>query len=557
MKKNIKLFLTSILITLLMMGCYKDKGNYEYQDPNVVNIAVDLDQVDRNVFITADSIDLNQNDSLKVKLKLSQTIGTASGFDYQWMVTQAEASIGNPGQFVIGNTEELKTKITLGPNLYRLVVQLKDKKTGVSLYKHFAMNVSAAPWGNEGWLILQEEAASNASDLSVITTRDGAQKGKVYHNVYSAFNQHKLPKGTYKVNVVNYATPMRIQKVSFFYPNGGLEVRSTDFADSAKAENWYVAKPGIINFQLNSAAGVAAGGWEYLINNHQISYRQVSAVSIKLPPLYFNPPFFGSFSLSPFVINSSNSDGYFTLYDQANHCFLMLRADNGTFVPSLPDVPNKHFANYTGTAANLHPTTGSGFDLNNMKHNLIYAENVEPLSTSNGYWNTFFRNNNSDSTYLVQFPRGIAYLNNFKTGRYFLKESSCPGINTASLFACPTYLPLPGGAFYYVNKNSVYTCKVNTLSGSSAAPGLTFPAGTLIKVMKIFKSGYVPASFPSTEGKVLVIATDESASGGGHKVYFFNLNSTGDIIGSAANPADLYTGFEKITDVAFKKALGR
>ncbi|WP_222536871.1 PKD-like family lipoprotein [Pedobacter polysacchareus] len=557
MKKTTITFLTAMIAAVFLLGCAKDKGNYKYQELNIPKISADLEYVDRNVFITTDSIDLNQNDSLKVKLKLSQTIGTANDFDYQWLITQYVASNPNPPAYHIGNGPELRTKIILPPNLYRLVVQLKDKNTGVSHFKHFALNVSAAPWGNEGWVVLQEQAIDGTADISVITTRDGAVKGKVYDNVYSLFNHHKLPKGTFKVNVINHATATRAQKVSFFYPNGGQEVRNTDFADSAKAENWFFVAPNAMNFQLNGSAGGSASGWEYLINNNQFSYRQVSATSLKNPPIYFNPPFLGSFTLSPFVINSANSDSYFTLYDKANRCFFLFRVETGAFVPLLPDVPNQHFVKYTGTAADLHPTTGSGFDLNNMKHNLIYAENAQPMTSSNGYWDCFFRNDTRDSTFLIQFQRSTVYTNNFKTGRYFLKEANCPGINSATLFAIPTFLPLPGGAFYYVNKNTIYTCNVKNLASSTAKLGLTFPAGTEIKVMKTFNSGYAAANIPSTEGKVLMVATDESASGGGHKVYFFNLNSTGDITGSPANPADLYTGFEKITDVVFKKALGR
>jgi hypothetical protein len=52
---------------------------------------------------------------------------------------------------------------------------------------------------------------------------------------------------------------------------------------------------------------------------------------------------------------------------------------------------------------------------------------------------------------------------------------------------------------------------------------------------------------------VLVVATDETASGGWHKVYFFNLSATGEI---NSTPSNVYTGFDKIVDIAFKKGLG-
>jgi len=48
------------------------------------------------------------------------------------------------------------------------------------------------------------------------------------------------------------------------------------------------------------------------------------------------------------------------------------------------------------------------------------------------------------------------------------------------------------------------------------------------------------------------VATDETSSGGGHKVYFFNLSATGTITSPAAN---IYTGFDKITDIVFKKGV--
>ena len=90
-----------------------------------------------------------------------------------------------------------------------------------------------------------------------------------------------------------------------------------------------------------------------------------------------------------------------------------------------------------------------------------------------------------------------------------------------------------------------------SLAASTAQIGYSFPAGTVIRSMKVFKSGYVTA--PVTESKVLVVATDETASGGGHKVYFLNISAAGDI---NATPAAVYTGFDKIVDISFKKGLG-
>ncbi|UKJ09276.1 PKD-like family lipoprotein [Solitalea lacus] len=552
MKKVLGVFLTAIVASLGFTSCYKDIGGYDYNEINSLKISTDMTGADPNIFITADSIDLHQNDSLKVKLKIEQSSGAAENFSYQWLLTQYDQSSGNPSKNLLDSSATLKTKITLAPNLYKLVAKVTDKSTGVSYYKHFALNVSTADWGGEGWVVLQSEP--DGSDISVITTRDGSVKGKVYHDIYSIVNGHKLPVGTYKANVINYGTTLRAQKISFFYPNGALQVRNTDFADSTKGEYWFAVNPGAANFQVNGSAGGSSAGWEYTIVNDQIAYRQfASAAHLINAPLFF-PPYAG-LSVSPYVINAAASDQYYTLYDKANRGFVIFNASTSSFV----NIPA-----YAAAATNLNPTTGQGFDMKNMADNMIYAENAQPLTTAGTNWNCFFRNDAGTKTYLVQFPRGISYANNFTTGRFQLTEANCPGINTATQFACPTYLTMPKGVFYYVNGNKVYTCKVNTVATSTARAdvgGLIFPTGTVIKAMKIFNSGYTAANITALnvpEGKVLVVATDETASGGGNNVYFFNLNpTTGDILGSPTSPADVYRGFNTIKDIVFKKGLGR
>ncbi|HEX6181577.1 MAG TPA: PKD-like family lipoprotein [Chitinophagaceae bacterium] len=536
-----------VLAAVVLFACSKDLGNYDYDPANVITVTTDMANVDPQVVINNDSIVVKQNDSLKLNILLSQT-KPSSDLSFEWLITQNIAQVANPTQHVVGNTQNLRTKILLSPNLYKLVVRVTDKATGVSFYKFYSLNVNTAPWGGEGWVVLQDQASQ--SDISVITTRDGAVRGTIYSNVYSLTNGSKLPGGTNKVNVINYATALRSQKVSFLYPGGGLQVRSTDFADSSVHTSWFLVTPSSFNMQLNAQANT--GQYEYLINNNQLYYRRVNAATLQAPPIKFGAPVLGTWSLAPFMMNNLGSEQYFTLYDQANKCFLLYNGETGVLTPTnRPDVANSHFAPYAGAAAALHPTTGSGFDLNNIGRNLIYTENSQPLvGGTKPIYNCIFRNNANDSTFLYQIPVDLTYANNFTTGRFYLPAANNPGINTASMFASPTFLTMPG-KFYYVNNNNIYICTVGTLATSTSAVGFSFPAGTVIKSMKIFKSGYAVA--PVSESRVLVVATDETVTGGGHKVYFLNLTATGTI---AATPADVYTGFDKIVDIAFKKGLG-
>ncbi|QQT31912.1 hypothetical protein I6I99_04915 [Sphingobacterium multivorum] len=550
MEIRLKFIISLASIVLIWSGCSKDKGNYTYSTLDELQISTDMEQVDPTVFITADSIEIQQNDSLKVQLKVLKPSGKEKQLAYKWYLTQYEQSGINPSIYVIDSTAVLRTKIRVTPNLYRLVAEVKDLTTGVSYSKVFALNVATAEWGGEGWLVLQE--ATEGADLSMITTRDGSNKGQVYHDLYSSTNGHQLPKGTFKVNVIDYATNLRAQKISFLYPGGALQVRSTDYADSSRSDSWFLGAQEHMNIQLNGSAGGSGTGFEYMVADNRIAYRQFAGVaSLAKPPLFF-PPFEG-LTVAPFVINAAGSDQYYTLFDLESKGFKLFNASNSVL---------SSIGKYAAAASNLDPEKGQGFDLTAIGDNLVYAENSQPINlASNIYWNCFFRDNQSSKTYVLQFPRSLSYANNFTTGRYQLLEANCPGINTATLFANPTFLPMPGGVFYYVNGNKIYTCQLKPLAGSSAKADLSFPEGTIIKALKIFKSGYTTANITALavpEGKVLVVATDETASGKGHKVYFFQLDAqTGAIKGSPANPADVYEGFHKISDISFKKALGR
>ncbi|HEY5773756.1 MAG TPA: PKD-like family lipoprotein, partial [Chitinophagaceae bacterium] len=433
MKKVFRYIMVTPLIVLAFYSCSKDLGNYDYSDANVITITTDMANVDPAVVINNDSLVVKQNDSLKVNILISQT-KPSNDLAYEWMIIQNAATIGNPAQYVVGNTAQLRTKIILSPNLYKLVVKVTDKTTGVSFYKFYSLNVDTSPWGGEGWVVLQDQAAQGC-DISVITTRDGVVRGNIYSNVYSLANGNKLPSGTYKMAVMNYNNSLRIQKVAFYYPNGGTQVRSTDYLDSSYANGWFVNTPSVINIESN-AVGPVIGQHEIMINNGQLQYQVINATSIKTPPIVYGAPLIGSWpSLSPYFMPNSNGT-YCTFFDKVNRCFLHINLSNNTLIPTTqPDVANQHWPLYSGAggATNLS-VTGKGYDLNNIGRNLIYSENAQLIDGAvNHAYYCIFRNSANDSTFLYQFTSGSTGIaNNNITGRYFLKDATTnvTGINT-------------------------------------------------------------------------------------------------------------------------------
>lgn len=260
--------------------------------------------------------------------------------------------------------------------------------------------------------------------------------------------------------------------------------------------------------------------------------------------------------------------GYCTFFDKVNRCFLHINMSNNTLIPTTqPDVANQHWPAYSGVGGATNLTvTGKGYDLNNIGRDLVYTENAQMTdgATIQPIYYCIFRNTVKDSTFLYQFTSGSTGIgNNITTGRYFLKDATTnvPGINTASLFAVPAFTTNSvSNVFYYVPGNASNKIYVTNPSYTGTLPatttshlGYSFPAGTIIKSMKVFKSGYNSATVPSTESRVLVVATDETANGNGNNVYFFNLTNVGEI---NSTPANIYTGFDKIIDISFKKGPG-
>jgi len=248
------------------------------------------------------------------------------------------------------------------------------------------------------------------------------------------------------LKVQNYSHTLARQKVMFAYDGGGVEVKAIDFSDSSFAQEWFLNPPSTIRVDLNT--NVPGAQWETLINNGQLHYRRVAIPTLAAPPILFGAPIEGTWNLAPFVMRFANNLAhYVTLYDKVNRCFLAMNLETNVMVPNRPDIPNLHFLPYSGNPASLLPT-GTGFDINNMRHNLVDAHPTSQIVTSSPTptvpWNCFFRNDARDSTWVVQMPVYLAYSNNNITGRYFLNPTRCPGINEATIFANPTFLPTPG-----------------------------------------------------------------------------------------------------------------
>ncbi|MCS3796841.1 PKD-like family lipoprotein [Niastella sp. OAS944] len=370
------LFITAVILA----GCYKDKGNYDYRDINQVVLNTDSDTV--IVILPA---------PLKVNLSLQQTIPGNQGFSFEWVLYPTG---GVPAtRRTIGITQNLEAVITELPGTYYLMLYAKDRSTGVEYQKRLYISVLTAY--SEGWLVVEEN--NGQCDLSMITPAD-----TIFRNIYSQANEGaKLPAGTRRIPEIK--TNRGEQKIFILSPADMVQANYSDLVKISGFSGFFWQAPAVPKPQEY----FVNGDDEVMLNNGLPYGRTlVSSGTNKL-----NLPPDGKYYMAPFEIYSS-SIGYL-LYDNISQSFFRLDLNTMNLVPFTT------------------PTTSQSFYLNSIGKRLLYAG----INTTTQY-NAIFKNNNNDSLFAYVFnPTSASPAINRYDGL------SAPGLLNAHLFVGSRKLP--------------------------------------------------------------------------------------------------------------------
>ncbi len=433
-----------------------------------------------------DVINVVLPDSLKVNLILEQTMPDPAGFSFEWVMYPAGSAPLT--RRTLDTTQDLHARITETPGSYYLILYAKDRKTGVEYQKK--LNVTVLSAFSEGWLVVEEN--NGACDLSMISPAD-----TIFRNIYSASNNgQKLPAGTNRIPDIR--TYSGDQKVFIISPADMIQVNYSDFLKIASFNDFFWQAPAVPKPQ-----GYFANSYdEMMLNDGKIYCRSLNAPAgvkkLNLPPD-------GNHYIAPFELYSAN--GY-AVYDTVSQQFFKLSTSAVTLTP---------FGSPPGTPL---------FHMNNINKKLIYAE-----QNTNTRYNAFFKNNNDDSLFaFVYDPR----LSDPAVSRY--DGLDAPGISDARLFVGSRLLP----HLYYAYNNSIYKLDI---PAKTAAPIYTFPAGTEIRAMKMYRN--LKLSSDPDNNKMIAIATHENGEG---KVYYFPIAATGDF----TTYSKVFTGFNKINEITWK-----
>lgn len=289
-----------IIVSLLFVSCYKDKGNYDYNPDkmSITNFNSNYTGLTTKEFVIKPTV-FPENDN----------------YEYTWGVYMQMSYIGPSKLDTIAVTKDLNWVCDIPAGTYMLVYTIHNTKTDVRKTEFATLSVRSV--NSRGWYILKDKDGYTDFDMfhEDITIRDWIAlnnngkklKGEAVSVAYSMAYQ-QTP-GTW----ISVIMPVSTQDMSIFDISSGLVIRDID--------NLFYEKPEILNFQ-----NCCSSAQEFTIFNDG----KISTVDLRNGK--FGLPQIGDFDLSPQRAYANR--GAFIVFDNKSKSFIY---PNGANLVLFPD----------------------------------------------------------------------------------------------------------------------------------------------------------------------------------------------------------------------------
>ncbi|MBV7533257.1 PKD-like family lipoprotein [Chitinophaga sp. sic0106] len=329
MKHNFFLF---IFTSWILCSCYKDKGNYDYQQINETSIN-NIDSA-YTVFI---------GDSLHIHPQLSfskDPAGTDSAYEYEWW---GISSASRFQQVSLGVSRNLDIKFGLPSGIYDVYYRVTSKSTGIQAQQKF--RITAQTIISEGYLLLCDNNGKSRLDMLSYSQNDFRYLPNVLNTVES-----KLPEQGKPINIYCYPYQPTVYGIYLMTETGTnrIDPESFDYNATYNISYEFLSKLPANFAPQNISSG---GNWAWLYENGNI-YNYFRAANIYYGlPLNIYQGEVNTFRTSPFIAATSINA---ILYDEDHKRFVKSNIQQ-SYCTQLP----------TGTMFNF--TTGK--DLLYMNYN--------------------------------------------------------------------------------------------------------------------------------------------------------------------------------------------
>ncbi len=334
--KIIRILLLTISVTLLIVSCVKDDGNYLYQEVNDVEIS----GIEANYVAT-------MLDSFKITPVLSRKLAaTEADLEFVWTIYNPINAYNSPD--TLAKTRNLGILVNTIPGTYKISYSVFDKNTDVRYRTEF--NIIITSELQRGFLALSDlNGQANVTFISVA--------GKAYPDIYENINDEVL--GTNPVSICyTYQAPVDYVAILCKDQRGGVYLSSTSFKKLAELKDFFYNPQAIVNpqsFMVQEYYGSvsdyqAYGSKLFLVGDNKLFYRDanynaaIDGVSTLIETKFYDA-FPGDYEISPisfqalgrelFYDNKYKRFMYISDYAKPN---LIICAENSTGVFNPADV---------------------------------------------------------------------------------------------------------------------------------------------------------------------------------------------------------------------------
>ena len=524
---------------LLLVGCYEDKGNYDYHELDVV----DIDTLDAGIQSEYSIMRFDEL-TLDPKIYYNGTLVTDDSnapLDYLWTIYSATSGAGASTVIDTLSTERrLSAVISRTGGTYYVQLVVTNRNDGIRQF--FRIPVAVSEVFDGGWMVFYERAdAPGYSDLALIInpwTKLNVNYNRYYSNLYETTNGEPLRGQPIRCLDIAVSLGAGNNYIGLCTDYTLVGVNETGIAKALDFEDFFNEPPHTMRptWYGEHGSGVVAGqSSEVLINNNDIytntyAYSATEGRTTKFGVPKFSLDAIGE--LAPWNAELAQTLNYgIVVYDQTYHRF-RYSAYNSAQLETFGEQDLELAA----------------FDVNNTGMTLVMADwgkgtsqmvNIRPYD------------------YIIMAKGGERYLavTNFSgsaptdsvigVGLYPMDEL-CPNIDKATSMASSHV----GSFIYYSAGNTLYNFAYDSKLPATVA--WTAPDGeevTCVRIMKyyhgtIYGFGLVPRS-----DNLVHIATWNEETQEGH-VYQYLINPASGIL-NTANSYD-YTVPGKVKDMAWK-----
>lgn len=148
MKKIYNLF----LVLLIAVGCYDDKGNYNYLDINELIISE---------FNEGEDIEVSEGEEISVKSNITPDITTdLSRYTFKWTLSGENRPEWNKKDFIWMADRPSESKYSLSGE--ELVLEITDTRFGTKYTNRMSVTISPKFISKNGYIILSEDESGNS-----------------------------------------------------------------------------------------------------------------------------------------------------------------------------------------------------------------------------------------------------------------------------------------------------------------------------------------------------------------------------------------------------------